>query len=76
MIFSHNIGQNRCREMAIYRNDSTPNIKRFCGGFWNRARFIEKILYYIIRVGLNQNVLLNLTVPLVQKDTPTMGAIS
>jgi hypothetical protein len=60
LFYSYLIGllpsrQNGCRETAIWRNDSTLNIKRFRGRFRSGGQFIDKFLYYINCVGLNQN---------------------
>jgi hypothetical protein len=71
MTFSHTTGQNKFRRMAIRRNNLTSGIKTTRRRFYNGAYFIEKILYYISRVGLIQSVLLKVTLPLAQKYTPT-----
>jgi hypothetical protein len=72
MIFSHTAGQNKLRRMVILSHNSTWGIKNTRRRFWNGAQFIEKFLYYIESVGLNESALLNLLLSLGQKDAPTV----
>jgi hypothetical protein len=58
---SYTPGENQVRRTSILSHNPTQGIKRLPRSFLKGVQIIDKFLYYINRVDLNQSVLLNLS---------------